>query len=236
MAERTMTRPAPGAEAARRAVFRRNLMAVGAWELFWGFGAAFVTSPIVTAFALQLTPSKAVIGLLGLMQALAVPTLVVSAYLNRRLRRRRAFVALAHMGQVLTWVVLGLFCLRPGVAPQTLLAALIAGQGVIYLLSGLLTAPSYELLSRAFGRRYGTATGVQLFINRTVGMVGGLVAQSLLAGGGSPADFGRVFLIGGGSLLVSNLAVFAMVEPRCRRSPDRPPAMYQATGNVPNRL
>lgn len=216
------TTHAPADEELRARAFRRNLLAVGAWELVWGFGAACVAGPIVTAFALQLTSSKAIIGLLGLMQALAVPTLLVSAYLNQQFRRRRGFVAGVHAAQVSTWVALGLACLWPGLSDAVLLAALIAGHGLIFALSGLLTAPTYELLSDAFGRRYGTAAGLQLLVNRATGMAGGLVAQWLLAGGGAPADFGRVFLLGGLSLTLSNLIVLTMVEPAGRPVAARP--------------
>jgi hypothetical protein len=206
-------------ETDRERTFRRNLAAVATWELVWGFGAACVAGPIVTALALQVTSSKAVIGVLGLMQVLAVPTLLLSAYVNRRLRqRRRHFVALIHVAQVTNWTLIGLFLLlRPDIGSLALLTALVVAHGLIYLLSGLLTAPTYELLSEAFGRRYGTATGVQLFVNRTAGMAGGLLAERILTGGDFPTNFGRVLLLGGICLTVSNLAVLAMVEPPAER-------------------
>jgi predicted MFS family arabinose efflux permease len=108
--------------------------------------------------------------------------------------------------------MLGLACLLPNVDQGSLLVGLVVAHGIIYLLSGLLTAPTYELLSGAFGRRYGTAAGVQLLVNRTAGVLGGLVAERLLADGDVPANFGRVLLVGSLCLMVSNLAVLGMVE------------------------
>jgi MFS family permease len=211
-------------ETERERAFRRNLLAVAGWELIWGFGAACVAGPVVMALALQLTPSKTIIGVFGLMQLLAAPALLLSAYVNRRLRRRRGAVALVHALQVTNWTVVGLILLlAPGIASGLALLALIVAHGLIYLLSGLLTAPTYELLSEAFGRRYGTAAGVQLLVNRTAGMLGGLLVAQLLAGDDVPANFGRVLLLGGLCLTLSNLAVLAMVEPPPRVEAPPPP-------------
>ena len=194
--------------------FWRNLLAVSAWELIWGFGAACVAAPIVMALALHLTDSKALIGLIGFTQITAVPALLLSAFLNRRLERRRWPVLILHIVQVSFWGVIGAALLLPNTPPVVLFGGLVLAHAFIYLISGLVTAPTYELLSAAFGRGLGTATGIQVLVNRLSGVVGGIVAETMLAAGDFPANFGRVLLVGAAALTVSNFTVLLMIEPR----------------------
>lgn len=194
--------------------FRRNLAAVAAWELIWGFGAASVSNAIVLALLTELTDSKTLIGTLNLTYLLALPGLLIASYLNRRLRTRRAVVAGLHALQTSAWVMLGLVILLTGdqLGP-TLIYVIFAAHAFIYTVNGFLVAPTYELLSGVFARRYGTAQGIQVGVNRLAGTAGGLVAAELLATLSFPHNFGWTFLFGGLFLILSNFTVFFFVEP-----------------------
>lgn len=194
--------------------FRRNLAAVACWETFWGFGAACVSASIVMAFLVQLTDSKALIGSLSLTNLLGLPALFVTVYLNRRLRQKRRFAAALWAAQTLSWVVLGAgVALSDGSAAAPLIVLLFAAHATIYVTNGLVTAPTYELLARVFGRRWGTAQGVQVFSNRATGMLGGLFAAAVLEAYPFPLNFGLTFLVGGILLTLSNASLLAMAEP-----------------------
>lgn len=194
--------------------FRRNLAAVAAWELVWGFGAASVSNAIVLAFLTELTDSKTLIGALNLTYLLALPGLLIASYFNRHLRSRRAVVAGLHALETSAWVALGLVILLAGDHLGTTLVYIVFGMHAFYYtINGFLVAPTYELLSGVFARRYGTAQGIQVGVNRLAGTVGGLVAAERLAALGFPHNFGWTFLFGGVFLVVSNIAVFLFVEP-----------------------
>ena len=204
--------------------FRRNLAAVACWEVVWGFGAACVSTSIVMAFLTQLTGSKALIGSLSLTNLLGLPALFVTVYVNRRLRRKRPFTAVLWAVQVLNWVVLGVgVCLSGGSALAPLVALVFLVHAAIHVANGLAVAPTYELLANVFGRRWGTAQGVQLFSNRVLGMAGGLFAASVLDRYPFPTNFGLIFLVGGILLTLSNASLLAMVEPPTYGGADPPP-------------
>lgn len=194
--------------------FRRNLAAVAAWEVVWGFGQACVSSAIVLTFVAQLTSQKALIGALNITYLLALPGLLIAPYLNLGMRRKRLAVGGLHALQVAAWIVVGLATLVLAQQAETvLLIVVFVAHAYIYTVNGFLIAPTYELLSSVFGRRWGTAQGVQVFCNRIMGVLGGLTAATLLARLPFPQNFGFTFVIGGVCLVVSNLAVGLMIEP-----------------------
>src|ERR1043165_966342 len=103
--------PKPGASTpppAAPPLFGRNLAAVLAWELLWGFGNACTTSPIFVPFLSKLEDgSKRLVGTVGAPTLLGTPALFVSLWPRHRLRRRRLAVALLFAAQVVGWIVLG---------------------------------------------------------------------------------------------------------------------------------
>jgi hypothetical protein len=194
--------------------FRRNVLGVAIWEIFWGFGAACVSAAIVNAFLTELTGSKTLIGALGLTNLLALPPLFVTGYLNRRLRQKRRFATLLWSIQTATWLAVGIgVMLGQADRPVPLVALLFAAQALWFFANGMATGPTYELLAVAFGRRWGTAQGVQVICNRATGMLGGLFAAAALDRLAFPLNFGLTFLVGGAFLTISNLALLVMVEP-----------------------
>jgi len=210
-AAKTRTGSIDLAQADRR--FRRSLLAVATWETFWGFGAACVSNSLVLGLLTQLTSSKTLIGAYGLTQLLGLPALLATSYLSRRLRRQKRVTAALWTLQVLNWVILG-----AGVAVASahrvtpILVLLFVTRSLTYLINGLAVAPTNELLATAFGRRWGTAQGLQLLCNRTAGVLGGLVATAVLARYLFPVNFGYAFLLGGAFLTASNVAILAIAE------------------------
>ena len=79
--------------------FARNLAAVLAWELLWGFGAACTSSSIFVPFLSKLEGSKRLVGTVGLTTLLGIPALFVSLWLAHRLRRKRFAVAVLYTAQ-----------------------------------------------------------------------------------------------------------------------------------------
>jgi MFS family permease len=203
--------------------FRRNLIAVASWELVWGFGAAGIAAALVTAFLAQLTDSKTIIGALALTQIAGMPTLIIATYLNHKMKQKRLPVAAFHAIQVAAYLVVGLVTLTLDVSPAGLIALVFIAHVVIYVSNGFAVPPTYELLAVAFGRRYGTASGIQIFVNRASGVLGGLAAAAVLATFPFPTNFGLCFAVGGALLLVSNVAVMGMIEPEYPERPPPPP-------------
>ena len=204
--------------------FRRNVLGVALWEVFWGFGAACVSAGLVSTFLTQLTGSKAIVGALGLMNLLALPPLFLTGYLSRRLRRKRRVSALLWSAQTATWIVGGAgVALGDPAHPGPIVVLLFATQAVWFFMNGLTTGPTYEMLASVFGRRWGTAQGVQVVTNRAMGMLGGLFAAWLLAELPLTAGFGLTFLVGGAFLTASNLALLLLVEPPSYGETSSPP-------------
>jgi hypothetical protein len=86
--------------------FARNLTAVLAWELLWGFGAACTSSSIFVPFLSRLEGSKRLVGTVGLTTLLGIPALFVSLWLAHRLRSKKLAVTLLFAAQVVGWIVL----------------------------------------------------------------------------------------------------------------------------------
>jgi MFS family permease len=193
--------------------FARNLAAVLAWELLWGFGAACTSSAIFVPFLSRLEGSKRLVGTVGLATLLGIPALFVSLWLAHRLKRRRTAVALLFAGQVVGWVVLG-GVLLTGTAPSssTIVPVVYVTQAVLAFVAGVSMAPTYQLLTGVFAERFGTAQGLQLLCRQVSGVVGGLWAATALDAAQFPQSYGVVFLVGGIVMTGSNVAVFFFSE------------------------
>jgi hypothetical protein len=192
--------------------FARNLAAVLVWEVLWGFGNACTASAIFVPFLSQLGGSKRIVGNVGLTMLLGVPALVVSLWLDHRLRRRRVAVAILWAAQFASWIAIGAM-LIDGKPPSPLLVPIIyVSQSVFAFLAGVAMAPTYQLLTSVFGDRFATAQGLQLLFRQVSGVVGGLWVASALARHPYPRNFGVAFLVGGIILTASNAAVLLFVE------------------------
>lgn len=193
--------------------FARNLTAVLLWEALWGFGHASTTSAVFNPFLSQLAGSKKLVGTVGLTLLLGIPALFVSLWLGHRLRRRKAFVTIVWLAQFVGWIVLGAV-LTSGTTPSgsTIVPVVYVTQSIFAFLAGVSMAPTYQLLTNAFGDRFGTAQGLQLLFRQVAGVLGGLWTATVLAKDGFPKNFGVAFLVGGIIMTVSNFAVLLFVE------------------------
>lgn len=193
--------------------FARNLAAVLLWEALWGFGHACTTSAIFNPFLSQLEGSKKLVGTMGLTLLLGIPALFVSLWLGHRLKRRKATVTILWLVQFVGWIVLGAV-LTAGATPSraTIIPVLYVTQSIFAFLAGVVMAPTYQLLTNAFGDRFGTAQGLQLLFRQVAGVLGGLWAATALAKDVFPRNFGVTFLVGGIIMTVSNFAVLLFVE------------------------
>lgn len=193
--------------------FARNLTAVLLWEALWGFGHAGTTSAVFNPFLSQLAGSKRLVGTVGLTLLLGIPALFVSLWLGHRLKRRRAFVTVVWLAQFVGWIILGAV-LTSGTTPSsdTIVPVVYVTQSVFAFLAGVSMAPTYQLLTNAFGDRFGTAQGLQLLFRQLAGVLGGLWAATALAKDAFPKNFGMTFLVGGIVMTVSNFAVLLFVE------------------------
>lgn len=193
--------------------FARNLSAVLLWEALWGFGHASTTSAIFNPFLSQLAGSKRLVGTVGLTLLLGIPALFVSLWLGHRLKRRKATVTVLWLLQFVGWIVLGAV-LTTGATPSSdvIVPVVYVTQSVIAFLAGVVMAPTYQLLTNAFGDRFGTAQGLQLLFRQVAGVLGGLWAATALAKDAFPRNFGVTFLVGGIIMTVSNFSVLLFVE------------------------
>jgi Major Facilitator Superfamily len=192
--------------------FARNLSAVLLWELLWGFGNACTSSAIFVPFLSQLAGSKQLVGTVGLTMLLGMPGLFVSLGLAHRLRRLRFVVALLWAAQMVGWVVLGVVLRMPAPPTSSIVSVVYASQSIFSFLAVVSMAPTYQLLTSAFGDRFGTAQGLQLLVRQVSGVIGGLWAATVLAREPFPRNFGMAFLVGGVVLTVSNVALLLIAE------------------------
>ena len=144
---------------------------------------------------------------------LGIPALVVSLWLEHRLRRRRFVVAALWAAQVVGWIALGMVLRSDAPPPAFIVGVVYASQAVFAFLAGVSMAPTYQLLTSVFGERFGTAQGLQLLVRQISGVAGGLWAATALAGDAFPRNFGLTFLVGGLALTTSNIALVFFAEP-----------------------
>lgn len=200
--------------------FGRNLAAVLAWELLWGFGNACTTSPIFVPFLSKLEDgSKRLVGTVGLTTLLGIPALFVSLWLAHHLRRRRLAVALLFAGQVVGWIVLGAALLSGAKLSASIIPIIYVTQAVLAFVANVSMAPTYQLLTGVFGERFGTAQGLQLLGRQLTGVAGGIWAATVLEKHAFPEGFGIAFLVGGIVMTASNVAVMFFVEPEDMTAP-----------------
>lgn len=211
--------------------FARNLAAVLVWEILWGFGNACTASAIFVPFLSQLGGSKRIVGNVGLTLLLGVPALVVSLWLDHRLRRRRVTVAIVWAAQFASWIAIGAMVLKG--AMSSIVPVIYVSQSIFAFLAGVAMAPTYQLLTSVFGDRFATAQGLQLLFRQVSGVVGGLWVASALARHPYPENFGIAFLVGGIVLTFSNVAVlfFAEQPAEATHEPFRP-ALRRALANA----
>lgn len=191
--------------------FARNLAAVLAWEVLWGFGNACTASAIFVPFLSQLGGSKRLVGNVGLTMLLGVPALLVSLWLDHRLKRRKVAVAILWALQFASWIPIGTMLLRGATSPW-LVPFIYVSQSVFAFLASVAMAPTYQLLTSVFGDRFATAQGYQLLLRQLSGVLGGLCVASVLASRPYPQNFGVAFLVGGIVLTASNAAVLFFSE------------------------
>jgi MFS family permease len=190
----------------------------------WGFGNACTSSAIFVPFLSELAGSKRLVGTVGLTMLLGIPALVVSLWLDHRLRRRRFVVAILWAVQVVGWIALGAVLRTDAPPTASVVAVVYASQAVFAFVAGVSMAPTYQLLTSVFGERFGTAQGLQLLVRQVSGVAGGLWAATALAGDPFPKNFGLAFLVGGIALTTSNVALLFFAEPPPpRAAPARPP-------------
>jgi hypothetical protein len=192
--------------------FARNLAAVLAWELLWGFGAACTSSSIFVPFLSRLEGSKRLVGTVGLTTLLGIPALFVSLWLAHRLRTKKVAVTLLFVGQVVGWIVLGAALLGGATLSSSIVPVIYVTQAALAFVAGVSMAPTYQLLTTSFGARFGTAQGLQLLFRQASGVAGGIWAAKALAERSFPESFGITFLVGGIVMTGSNVAVLFMVE------------------------
>jgi MFS family permease len=205
------------------------------WELLWGFGNACTSSAIFVPFLSQLAGSKRLVGTVGLATLLGIPALFVSLWLGHRLRRRRVAVTLLWTAQVVGWVVLGVVLTREGPPSPSIVPVIYVTQAALAFLGGVSMAPTYQLLTSAFGDRFGTAQGLQLLFRQISGVLGGLWAATALEREAFPRNFGTTFLIGGIVLTTSNVAVLFVVEEtnaEAERAREEAPPFLPALGRT----
>ena len=155
--------------------FARNLAAVLAWELLWGFGNACTSSSIFVPFLSKLEGSKRLVGTVGLTTLLGIPALFVSLWLAHRLRRKRVAVAVLYAVQVVGWIVLGAALLGGASLAPSIVPVIYVTQAALAFVAGVSMASTYQLLTTSFGDRFGTAQGLQLLFRQASGVVGGIV-------------------------------------------------------------
>lgn len=205
--------------------FARNLAAVLAWELLWGFGAACTSSSIFVPFLSRLEGSKRLVGTVGLTTLLGIPALFVSLWLAHRLRTKKLAVALLFAAQVAGWIVLGAALLAGAAFSSSIVPVIYVTQAALAFVAGVSMAPTYQLLTSVFGDRFGTAQGLQLLFRQVSGVAGGIWAATALERRPFPESFGVTFLVGGIVMTASNVAVMFFVEdetltaPRAERAP-----------------
>lgn len=208
--------------------FARNLSAVLAWELLWGFGAACTSSSIFVPFLSRLEGSKRLVGTVGLTTLLGIPALFVSLWLAHRLRTKKVTVALLFVAQVASWIVLGAALLGGAALAPSIVPVIYVTQAALAFIAGVSMAPTYQLLTGVFGERFGTAQGLQLLFRQISGVAGGIWAATALAQRPFPEGFGITFFVGGIVMTGSNVAVMFFVEdqtltaPRAEREPFLP--------------
>lgn len=192
--------------------FARNLAAVLAWELLWGFGAACTSSSIFVPFLSKLEGSKRLVGTVGLTTLLGIPALFVSLWLAHRLRRKRFAVAVLYTAQVVGWIILGAALLGGASLAPSIIPVIYVTQAALAFVAGVSMASTYQLLTTSFGDRFGTAQGLQLLFRQASGVAGGIWAAKALAERPFPESFGYTFLVGGIVMTGSNVAVLFMDE------------------------
>lgn len=192
--------------------FARNLAAVLAWELLWGFGAACTSSSIFVPFLSKLEGSKRLVGTVGLTTLLGIPALFVSLWLAHRLRRKRFAVAVLYTAQVVGWIILGAALLGGATLAPSIVPVIYVTQAALAFVAGVSMASTYQLLTTSFGDRFGTAQGLQLLFRQASGVAGGIWAANALAERPFPESFGYTFLVGGIVMTGSNVAVLFMNE------------------------
>ena len=161
--------------------FARNLAAVLAWELLWGFGAACTSSSIFVPFLSKLEGSKRLVGTVGLTTLLGIPALFVSLWLAHRLRRKRFAVAVLYTAQVVGWIILGAALLGGATLAPSIVPVIYVTQAALAFVAGVSMASTYQLLTTSFGDRFGTAQGLQLLFRQASGVAGGIWAANALA-------------------------------------------------------
>jgi hypothetical protein len=192
--------------------FARNLAAVLAWELLWGFGAACTSSSIFVPFLSKLEGTKRLVGTVGLTTLLGIPALFVSLWLAHRLRRKRFAVVALYTLQVVGWIILGAALMGGASLAPSIVPVIYVTQAALAFIHGVSMASTYQLLTTSFGDRFGTAQGLQLLFRQASGVAGGIWAAKALAERTFPESFGFTFLVGGIVMTGSNVAVLFMVE------------------------
>jgi hypothetical protein len=198
--------------------FARNLAAVLAWELLWGFGAACTSSSIFVPFLSKLEGTKRLVGTVGLTTLLGIPALFVSLWLAHRLRKKRFAVAALYTAQVIGWIILGAALLGGATLAPSIVPVIYVTQAALAFVASVSMASTYQLLTTSFGDRFGTAQGLQLLFRQASGVLGGIWAARALAERSFPESFGFTFLVGGIVMTGSNVAVLFMVEGDAERA------------------
>jgi MFS family permease len=165
--------------------FIRNVAALAACEMLWGFGIRFSSETAILPILLRrLGASAFVIGFVPAISLGGMVMQIFSGYFSERMRTTRRFVVWARNGAVLPWVAIGALLYiggARGISHGTFLVFILLLFALMRWTLLFSNAPYVGLIGRSLHMsRRGFGYGLIFALNTLAGILGALIAATLL--------------------------------------------------------